>query len=82
MTGDVMAPETLGQKIEAITAEGGDEDYWEGWNELKAKVLAILTAPSPSEHKRGETHRYRITCEVCGESGTIRLTVDPECWVP
>jgi hypothetical protein len=29
------------------------------------------------QHKPGDPHQYRLTCEVCGESGTIRLTIDP-----
>jgi hypothetical protein len=41
--------------------------------ELAAAFDAVRAA-----HKPGDSHRYRITCEVCGERGTIRLTVDPE----
>ena len=32
----------------------------------------------PVKHEPGDPHQYRITCVVCGEQGTIRLTVDPE----
>ena len=35
-------------------------------------------AVSVDEHKPGDPHQYRITCSICGERGTIRLTVDPE----
>jgi hypothetical protein len=32
-----------------------------------------------AEHSSpGDPHHYRITCTVCGEQGTIRLTVDPQ----
>lgn len=39
---------------------------------------ALAPAPSEPRHEPGDPHQYRITCEVCGERGTIRLTVDPE----
>jgi hypothetical protein len=32
----------------------------------------------PAAHESGETHRYRIECEVCGQRGTVRLSVEPE----
>jgi hypothetical protein len=33
---------------------------------------------APPTHQPGEPHRYRIECEVCGQTGVIRLSVDPE----
>lgn len=30
------------------------------------------------EHAPGDPHQYRITCKVCGERGTIRLSIEPE----
>ena len=30
------------------------------------------------KHEPGDPHQYKITCTVCGESGTVRITVDPE----
>jgi len=29
-------------------------------------------------HEQGEPHRYRIECEVCGERGTVQLTIEPQ----
>lgn len=51
-----------------------------------AAILAALSdwrlvpadAVSVDGHEPGDSHQYRIACEVCGERGTIRLTVDPE----
>ena len=34
--------------------------------------------PVAESHKPGEAHRYRIECEVCGERGTVRLSVEPQ----
>lgn len=30
------------------------------------------------QHEPGDLHRYRIECEVCGQQGTIRLSIDPD----
>lgn len=30
------------------------------------------------EHTEGEPHEYRITCRVCGEQGTVRLSIEPQ----
>jgi hypothetical protein len=54
--------------------------------EFAAAILAAMPdwrlvpadAVSADAHKPGDPHQYRITCEVCGERGAIRLTVDPE----
>ena len=29
-------------------------------------------------HKPGEAHRYRIECEVCGQRGQIKISVEPQ----
>jgi len=44
-------------------------------------ILALLDAApvtSIEAHEPGDNHQYEIECKVCGESGVIRLTVDPE----
>lgn len=38
----------------------------------------MTPAPDPKAHQPGEPHRYAITCRDCGQSGTVRLTVEPE----
>ena len=40
-------------------------------------ALAGATATS-DRHAPGESHRYRIECEVCGERGQIVLSVEPQ----
>lgn len=44
---------------------------------VKEAHAAILDA-YPDGHKPGDQHRYLIECSVCGERGTIRLSVDPQ----
>jgi hypothetical protein len=29
-------------------------------------------------HQPGDPHQYEIACKVCGQPGTIRISVDPE----
>lgn len=29
-------------------------------------------------HKPGESHAYRIECEVCGQRGTVNLSIEPQ----
>jgi hypothetical protein len=36
------------------------------------------TVRTPDAHKPGDPHQYKLICEVCGEHGTIRVSVDPE----
>lgn len=31
----------------------------------------------PRQHQVGDFHEYQIVCKVCGEYGTLRLTIDP-----
>ena len=31
-----------------------------------------------SEHAPGDPHRYRIECEVCGQRGMVRISIDPQ----
>lgn len=40
------------------------------------------TITPPVKHKPGDPHQYEIACVVCGERGTLRLTVDPETAAP
>lgn len=30
------------------------------------------------KHEQGEYHQYRTKCEVCGQPGTLHLTLEPE----
>lgn len=32
----------LREAVLGLIAEGGDEDYWEGWNEHRAAVVALF----------------------------------------
>jgi hypothetical protein len=32
----------------------------------------------PGEHEPGANHEYELVCKVCGQAGTIRITIDPE----
>jgi hypothetical protein len=32
----------------------------------------------PGTHESGASHEYDLTCRVCGQLGTIRLTIDPQ----
>lgn len=32
----------------------------------------------PEPHRPGEQHRYRIQCEICGQRGTIQLSIEPQ----
>lgn len=34
--------------------------------------------PPAPEHAPGDPHSYVIACDVCGQRGTLRFTVDPE----
>ncbi len=59
---------------------GGDAAFIAAARDDVPFLLAVverLQAPH-GEHKPGDPHQYRLTCEVCGDRGTIRLTVDPE----
>jgi hypothetical protein len=41
-------------------------------------LRAALDADAPAEpHQPGEPHDYRLTCAVCGEKGTVRVSVEP-----
>lgn len=39
---------------------------------------ALDDTPQPPAHKPGDPHLYRIECEVCGQRGTVRLSVEPQ----
>lgn len=39
---------------------------------------ALTSLDALRSHEPGESHRYQIECEVCGQRGVIRLSVDPE----
>ncbi len=32
----------------------------------------------PIRHRAGDPHQYRLECIECGQSGVIRVTIDPE----
>lgn len=34
-------------------------------------------APVREEHRPGDPHEYAIRCVVCGEAGTVRLSIEP-----
>lgn len=42
------------------------------------RVLSAVDHLGIEPHKPGENHQYRLKCEICGQPGVIRVTVDPE----
>jgi hypothetical protein len=53
---------------------------------VAARILAALSPAAPETgpaqghlaHQPGDFHRYRTVCEVCGEPGQLRVTLEPE----
>lgn len=46
-------------------------------------LAALAAAPAAPErgldaHEPGANHRYRIECEVCGQRGTVNLSIEPQ----
>lgn len=45
----------------------------------KELYVALAAQPAPPlTHEPGESHRYRVECEVCGQPGTVQLSVEPQ----
>lgn len=45
---------------------------------VKQAHAAIRDAYPSAGHKPGDPHRYLLECAVCGQRGTVRLSVEPE----
>jgi hypothetical protein len=48
---------------------------------VRSKFAALhADAPGPLDaaHKPGGPHEYALSCKVCGEPGTVRLSIDPQ----
>jgi hypothetical protein len=41
-------------------------------------IEAEAHAVDVHEHRAGESHRYRIECEVCGQRGMVNLSIEPQ----
>lgn len=41
-----------------------------------------VTTPRSEKHQPGEAHQYDLTCRVCGQNGTVSVSVEPQYAAP
>jgi hypothetical protein len=66
--------ERLVQSMDGVASIGYNPERHEALEQARA----ALAAPPPHGPLVGEPHRYRIECEVCGQAGTVQLSVEPQ----
>lgn len=71
-----MTPvEELAVQLDALL----DECVLAGITLDKRNIAALerLLPPRP-KHEAGELHHYQLECTVCGQQGTVNLSIEPQ----
>jgi hypothetical protein len=56
-----------------------DKSLWDAFEQGRGAGRAEqFIPPGALAHGDGEPHRYRIECEVCGQRGTVNLSIEPQ----
>jgi hypothetical protein len=71
-----MDVERLERAMERAMAAVDDEWTIPEFAELTTAEYAAIA--NEVDHKPGEPHEYSVTCMVCGQNGTVRLSIEPQ----
>ncbi len=71
---------SLREKVEGLRrpaqTDRQAQDFVSAYNLAVNDVLAIIA--NHGEHKPGESHRYKVRCSICGQPGTVVLSIEPQ----